>query len=302
MNASPVIIFVYNREAHGSKVIEALAKCNMAKDSDVFIYSDGPKNKNQEDNVARMRKYLNNVDKTQFRTLNVICAPNNKGLAKSIISGVSEVMEKYGRAIVLEDDAVPAVNFLEYMNACLEYYKDNDKIWAIGGYLVPVKIPENEQSDVFLALRGSSCAWGTWSDRWKSVDWDCTYYKAFRSNLIQRHKFNKAGSDMSIMLDRQMRGRIDSWAIRFAYARFQKDAFWVMPYVSKIFNIGFDSSGTHSGCTDKFDSVKLDKSCDRIRIDNAAFNPETDKIMRKHYALDPVTHVRLFVKTNVLKR
>ncbi len=64
---------------------------------------------------------------------------------------------------------------------------------------------------------------------------------------------------MSNMLDAQMEGKIDSWAIRWCYTQSKKNMFTVYPVKSRVRNIGLDGSGTHSGITSHY-NVEIDQS------------------------------------------
>ena len=244
---APIIVFAYNRPDHLKTVLEALAKNMHSKDSELFIFIDGPKN---EKGIVKNELVLKTAQMFQagyFKNVTINNHEKNRGLAKSVISGVSEVIEKYGRAIIVEDDSVPAPMFLDFMNKALDTYEDDLKVWSVGGFTLPFDLPEGYDRDVIFTQRCSSCAWGTWKDRWEKIDWAMTSYGKFRFNLIKRAKFNKWGKDKASMLDDQMNGRIDSWAIRFDYEMFRHNALNVIPAKSLIKQIGFDGSGTHTG-------------------------------------------------------
>ena len=141
------------------------------------------------------------------------------------------------------------------MNEALDYYETDQKIWSISGYTFKIKIPKNYQSDIYLSYRGCSCGWAIWKDRWEKVDWKVLDYQDFKSNENHRKKFNRGGRDMSNMLDSQMQGKIDSWAIRWCYAQSKLNMLTIYPTVSRIKNIGSDGTGTHRGITSKYNTV-----------------------------------------------
>jgi hypothetical protein len=161
----------------------------------------------------------------------------NKGLATSIIQGVSSVLKIYPSAIVLEDDLITSTNFLEYMNQALNYYQDNPQILSISGFSPIINGLDNDE--VYYTQRASSWGWACWEDRWDKIDWQMDSYKDFKTDRQAQSRFNKMGSDMSLMMKRQMQGKIDSWAIRFCFHQFQNNLFSVYPSLSKVQNIGF---------------------------------------------------------------
>ena len=169
---APIIIFVYNRVNHIKKLIESLEKNPEAINSEVFIFSDGPKDSTVVE-VEEVRSYIDTLkNDKKFKNVFIFKAKTNKGLADSIISGVSYVINKYGRAIILEDDNIVSIDFLDYMNRALEYYKEDEKIWAISGFTRDMKFPADYKHDIYIMQRISSYAWATWIDRWKKTDWN----------------------------------------------------------------------------------------------------------------------------------
>ncbi|CKH53353.1 glycosyltransferase [Bacillus cereus] len=252
---APVVIFVYARPDHTKKTIESLAQNYLANETNVYIYSDAPKNEKAVENVRLVREYINSIaQRNLFKSVEIINAESNKGLANSVISGVTEITERYGKAIVVEDDLISSKDFLKYMNDALNYYEEDNEIWSISGYTFDIDVPKGYKSDVYLSYRGCSWGWATWKDRWRKVDWDVLDYASFKNNKELRKKLNRGGLDMSNMLDLQMRGEIDSWAIRWCYAQSKLDMLTIYPIISRIENIGLDGSGTHSGVTKAFDA------------------------------------------------
>jgi len=249
-NLAPIVLFVYKRADTLRKAIEALQQNPLAKSSDLIVYSDAAKSSKDEKAIAEVRAFLKTI--SGFKTLRIVEADTNKGLAASIIQGVSETLEKYGQAIVLEDDLVTSTNFLAYMNSALNHYQSNPEVFSISGFSMPIKGLQDK--DVFFTFRGSSWGWATWADRWKHIDWETKDYQEFKNNAALRNQFNQMGSDMAGMLDRQLEGKINSWAIRFNYHQFVFKKYSVHPAISKVINIGFAEGATHTN--DKFDRFK----------------------------------------------
>ena len=243
---APIVLFVYNRPFHTKEVIESLARNTLAKKSSLYIFSDGPKNTNQEKNVKEVRDYIKTISSKQwFSEVHLICSEKNMGLAPSIISGVTKIINNYKKIIVVEDDSKTSPDFLEFMNNALNYYEHNSKIWSIGAYSFINQFPDDYLYDIYIMGRTCSYAWATWLDRWQKVDWNVSDYKNFRFSISQRTAFNHYGNDRSLMLDSQQAGRTASWAIRFCYAMYKHKMYTVYPRYSRIKNIGQDGTGIH---------------------------------------------------------
>lgn len=266
---APIILFVYNRPEHTRKTIESLQRNVNANNAELFIYSDGAKTEDTE-KVQQVRNYIHSVK--GFKNVNIIERKENTGLAVSVISGVTEVINEYKQAIVLEDDMLCSRNFLLYMNNALEMFAETKNIFSISGYTYPLTFPAYYEDNIYLAPRASSWGWATWKDRWDKVDWEISDFNDFIKDKSAVKKFNSGGEDLTRMLKNQMNGKIDSWAIRWSYAHFKNNAYCVFPVKSKIQNIGMDSSGVHSVTTDKF-YVDLDLS-NTEEILNANIQPD----------------------------
>ena len=251
---APVVIFVYNRPEHTKKTIEALAENYLAKETDVFIFSDAAKNEEATTNVQLTRKYIESVpDKNLFKSFEIIKASRNKGLANSIISGVSKIIDEYGKVIVLEDDLITSTVFLKFMNSALDYYENEDKVFTISGYS-NIDIPKSYNDSVYFSHISTSWGWATWKKEWNSVIWDHEHYKNVTKNkkLLRQYK-KKIGNERIKMIKNQLEGKIDSWAIRRLFSQLEQNKFTVFPNKALVINIGVDGSGTHSGLNKNFD-------------------------------------------------
>ena len=257
-NLAPIVVFAYNRPDHLRQTLEALAKNDLASESVLYIYCDGAKanattaqiEKVNEVQTAAKQYAEEAKERGPFKEVHIICAEQNKGLANSIIGGVTEVVNKYSRVIVLEDDLLTSPYFLKYMNEALDFYESRPGVMSISANRPPVTkmaIPTDYPYDVFVSLRSYSTGWATWHDRWNRVDWSMDYLNDFLSHPEQVEAFNRGGDDMTEMLCMQQDGKIDSWAIRFGFAHFKEHCVAILPCVSYVDNIGFDGTGTHSG-------------------------------------------------------
>lgn len=244
-NCAPVVVFAYNRADQVMKVLESLDRNRLADRTDLYLFSDGPRNEKAAQKVNDVRLRLKAFSEhSHFRSVTLHFAEHNQGLARSVISGVSEIIARCGKVIVVEDDLLCNSNFLAYMNDCLDFYESNAKIWSISGYTYP--LPSLQRQDaVYAAWRGSSWGWATWKDRWETMNWDISTYPDYHWNLSSRHRLSRAGHDLVTMLDNQKKGAIDSWAVRWVYQQCMSEKMTIYPPRSLVHNIGLDGSGTH---------------------------------------------------------
>ncbi len=261
---APVVVFVYNRADHALETLNHLSENYLASESDLFIYCDNAKNEKAEEAVEKVRTMVDNFShQSNFKTVTVIKAEKNKGLAASIIGGATEILEKYGKIIVVEDDLITSKDFLSYMNHALDFYEKNPKVWSVSGYTFPLKSLKNYPHDIYMSPRGCSWGWATWKDRFEKVDWNVTDFEEFITNPQRVKHFNEGGPDMADMLSRQVHGKINSWAIRWCYQESKENMFTVYPKESRIRNIGCDNSGTNCVNSSLYDTTLIsgDAAC-----------------------------------------
>ncbi|MBT3666711.1 MAG: glycosyltransferase family 2 protein [Opitutae bacterium] len=262
MNA-PIALFAYNRPQHLQQVINGLAKNKEAKSSDLIIYSDAPRIAYDESGVTDVRKLIKSV--IGFRSIKTVYIKKNLGVANSIISGVTQVVNKFKTVIVLEDDTVPSPFFLQYMNESLNRFKHEDQIGSIHGYSLPL---EGSLPETFL-LRGADCwGWATWKRAWKTFEpnGELLMKKLKSQSLAQSFDFDGT-FPYSQMLQNQIDGKIDSWAIRWHASTFLAGKYCLHPNRSLIRNIGLDASGTHCLRTKSFDVKLADKPICIARVE-----------------------------------
>jgi Glycosyl transferase family 2 len=242
-NLAPIILFVYNRPEHTKRTIESLLKNTLAEKSTLYIFSDGPKSAGDEKNVNAVRNYIRALK--GFNKFEIIEREKNLGLANSVILGITDIINKYGKAIILEDDIVTSKYFLKYMNEALDFYHDDKRIFSISGYSFPIKIPKDYKYQIFVASRPTSWGWATWNERWNKAIWDSEYYL----NMLNRKQINQFvdmyGKDIAPMLLKTLVGKIDSWAVKWIFTHIKYEAHSILPTKSLVKNIGADATGTN---------------------------------------------------------
>lgn len=243
---APVVLFAFNRSFHLDRTLQALNQNLLAGQTDLIIYADGAKRESDISKIKEVRKLLETfAKKNNFRQVIVHTADQNKGLAKSIIEGVTETINQYGKVIVLEDDLITSKDFLTFMNEGLSYYCQDNRVGAVSGFALPINV-KSEIHDVYCSRTGNSIGWGTWKSIWDKTDWEVKDYQSFAQNRKEKKQFDSIQYGISKMLDRQMQGEIDSWAVIWDYHFFRNSLWTIYPYLSKIQNIGFGIEGTNS--------------------------------------------------------
>jgi hypothetical protein len=245
---APVVLFVYNRPFHTQQTLEALAINELGNESLLYIFADGIKPNATEKDLAKIEKTRQIIRKRNWcKEVHIIERENNMGLAASVISGVTEIVKKHGRIIVLEDDLVTGSGFLRFMNEALERYENEEKVWQVSGYFFPLGSTRHSNSSFFLTF-ASSWGWATWQRTWNHFDPLSEGYSRLKTEKELAYHFDINGSyPYTAMLLNQMEQKsIDSWAIRWWWSIFINEAFTLFPDKSLVNNIGYDAEGTHT--------------------------------------------------------
>ncbi len=266
---APIALFAFNRPRHLATTLETLAQNELAGESLLTIFCDGARSAKDDDGVAAVRSVAHEA--TGFRSVRVVERPENFGLARSIITGVSEMLAAHERVIVVEDDLTTSPHFLRFMNDGLERYAGEDRVASVCGYRHPI----GGGDDRTYFLRGAFCwGWGTWSRAWRLFEHDA--YKCLteldQRNLIYDFDFLGSMPYTQFLLASAL-GKGDSWAMRWMASTMIHDKLTLYPGQSLVRNAGNDSSGTHAGSGSKFDSPLATGS---IRVGGAPVRADED--------------------------
>jgi hypothetical protein len=248
---APIILFVYNRPWHTRQTLEALSKNELARDSHLIVYCDGPKMEATQDDLNKIKQVRSVIrEKKWCKTIEIVESETNQGLADSIIKGVSEVVNRYGRIIVLEDDIITSPGFLKYMNDALAVYEYEERVMNISAYFPPIK--ETLPNTFFFNI--ASCwGWGTWKRAWEKLNTDTNYLinKIERENKISLFNIED-GYDFYSHLLLNKEGEIKTWAIKWYATMFLNQGYSLHTFPSLVNNIGHDGQGVHCAPTTIF--------------------------------------------------
>lgn len=294
-NKAPIVLFTYNRPSHTKRVIDALKACDGAEETSLFVFSDGAKNEKDMEGVQAVRNILHKL--SGFYDIELVERDKNIGLASNIIFGVSSVIQKYGRVIVLEDDIIPEKGFINYMNAALDFYEEQP-VWSIAAYSPINKLPINYDYSTYMIMRNCSWGWGTWADRWMKVDWAVADYDSFANDYEQQREFDlSGGTDLTPMLKKYHQKKINSWSIRFCYAGFKASMPTVYPVTSIVSNAGVDGSGSNMKKTSKYNTKVVSHIDEAKFCSKTAIDPRMLEQFRRRY---DISFIRRIINTFTL--
>ena len=250
MEFAPILLFTYNRVGHTRDLIESLKLNHEAALSRLYIYSDGAKSAEDAEAVNEVRQYIEQID--GFAAIDIVKSDTNHGLANSVITGVTQVVNKHGKVIVLEDDLVVAPYFLQFMNDALNAYEDEERV----GHIQACDFTQDPSlPPTFLIKWTGSWGWATWKRAWELFNPDGRQLLAQLEERQLTYTFDFDGNyPYTRMLRRQIAGQNNSWAIRWNASLFLNDVLSLNVGRSLVNNNGFDGSGTNCGGGDLYQS------------------------------------------------
>jgi len=242
----PVLLFTYNRPFHTKQVLDALANNKESSETILYIISDGKRlNITGEESTSIDQLHELISKENRFKKVVVEIRKENSGLANSIITGVTKLVQIHKKLIVLEDDIIPSTGFLDYMNGALSLYENDKNVGCIHAWNYDLATDNNADSTFFLP--GGDCwGWGTWEDSWSLFEKDGVRLQSEIEAKGFLNKFNRRGlQNCSSMLQDQIDGKNNSWAIRWNASLILAGKLCLHPTVAIVKNIGLDGSGEH---------------------------------------------------------
>lgn len=261
---APVIVFAYNRPDHLRKTLTWLGQNELADQSTLYVYCDGPKPNASDEQLVKVenaRKVAHALAIVPiFKEVHIIEREENLGLGTSVISGVTEIINKHGRAIVLEDDLETSPYFLSYMNKCLDHYEARKSVFSISGLSRPHPerfYPKDYPYDVYVSLTHHPTGWATWADRWNQVDWSAEAYNMIMDyqpmiDAYRRVEYGEPEAMIQILISGK-----NLWSAKFTLAHFVNHAVSICPIVSYINHIGWDAEATNATGSNQWNFERL---------------------------------------------
>jgi len=251
MSPAPIALFVYHRSEHLLRTLSTLQAHPLARKSLLYVFSDGPNGPHDVAKVEAVRRILKDI--TGFDHVSIRERPENFGLARSVITGVTEVTAAHGRVIVLEDDLVVAPGFLSFMNEALDRYGDDHQVMQVSGYMFPVQ-GHHRLGQTFFCRLPTSWGWGTWARAWERLNLDSAQLLESLGTPGRRDTFNVNGAYPYFEhLTQQAEGKLDVWGVRWYASMFIAGGLCLYPSQSLVRNIGMDGSGVHCGHSSRFE-------------------------------------------------
>ena len=273
------VLFTYNRSGHTKAVLDALSE-NSVLPEKLFIFQDGLRDGMDDREWKKVNALIHTID---WCDTEIIVSKYNKGLAKSIVSGITQVFAGYDAVIVLEDDCVPMPSFMQFMIQCFEKYEKEKNVYSVSGYAWPIPV-ESTVYDAYFCGRICSWGWGTWKDRWAKYERNYDLLNDIRSDAEASKRLSQWGgkSTLPILLG-NINGSINSWAVFWGLKVMADNGLCINPYRSLIANIGCDGSGEHCETSDLAKTQMQEKEIEVYRFPETQIDEKVREAFQQFY-------------------
>ena len=274
MTDTGIGLLVYNRPEHTQAVLNGLKQNDIDY---LYIFSDGPATVDDQPAIERTRDIIRDVSWCETE---LITYERNRGLREAQLSCFEHILERHDRIVYIEDDCVPAKDFMNFVSQALDEYSDTDRVMNIQGYSPPIRIPRNYEYDGYFTRRSGSWGLATWQDAWEQYSRDANEFREFVKSDQNVQKLNQAGKGLKQLLEKDIQGEISSPQAWWSYTLVRNDGLSLSPVESRVANIGHDGSGTHSGDHSRYD-VNLPKT-ESIQF-NFPPEPSLNELINRRY-------------------
>lgn len=278
-NCAPLLLIAYKRTDTLKQTLSALKNCLGLTDRPVFAYLDGPRSVADEQGGGAVYQMFCEFKESVCPRLEIVRRERNYGCRENITQAISEVINRFGRLIIVEDDIVVSKYFLQYMDEALEFYKDDSRIWGINAWRSRfAKMPKGYPYDVYLHQRNMCWGWGTWADRWNKVDFDMKYWPEFKSDSQRMAKLKDVSFFLPSMIESQFDGHLNTWDVQCSLHVVNENLYCIEPRYCMTKNCGV--AGEHYATEDTVVSTQPFYNFKPRLVTNLEPNAAIDKSLR----------------------
>jgi hypothetical protein len=276
---APIALFIYNRPTALRRTLATLLKCEKFARSRVYVFADGPKFPSEKDAVEEARKVA--IDMLG-REAHYVFAEANRGLASSLVSGVSDVVREHSRVIVVEDDLTLSRGFLDFLNRGLDRFEADERVYQVSGHFFDVPEFAARQQSLLLPIT-TTWGWGTWARAWRHLDLSAKGWSRLSSDAALRRRFNLQGAyDYASMLRRQVADQGKSWGALWYWSVFKRGGLTLFPPRTLVSNHGMDGSGTNgAGRFRGFGQQAMPSSNEPAGVEVEILSQASDEALRR---------------------
>jgi hypothetical protein len=289
VGAVPVVLFAYARPEHLRQVLSCLRENQVPL---IYAFSDGPRTPEKAPQVAQVREILHAID---WCEISLVEREENWGLGRSILAGVTQVLQNHESCIVVEDDLICVPGTYQYLTAALDHYRTDSRVMSVGGWTHPLLTPSDVTEHPYFDGRAECWIWGTWRRAWMGMQDDAkTLMARCRSAGMDVYRY---GTDLPDMAETELVRNI--WAVRWLYWHLLNRGLCLRPPWSMVEHIGFDPNATNTQEASWLQQPDALKACPPLPIQWPAplENPQCAKLHRTMCGTRPSLPTRLYRRT-----
>ncbi len=234
---TPIVLFAYNRPECLKRVLDCLKADRVPL---IYAFCDGSRNPSSAEGVAEVRRLLHSVD---WCRIIITERKTNLGLGKSLVLGVTEVLERHDSVIVYEDDLITSPGAFQYMSAALKRYRDDQMVMSVTAWTHPRVTPSDAGLVPYFDGRAECWVWGTWRRAWTGMESTdaMSLVAECRTKGIDPCKY---GDDLLQMAETEHQRNI--WAVRWLYMHIVRGGLCLRPPHSISEHIGTGPAATNT--------------------------------------------------------
>jgi len=265
----PLLVVAFNRPLFLEKLLMELKKLPLGE---IYFAFDGPRTSTDRAKISKGIDLANSF--ASERKVRIKSSRANLGCCSNMISSLDWFYSNVEHGIVLEDDCLPSVKFLEFVNSRTYLIAQRSDLFMISGQN-PLKMcqPSDHHESAYPLIHG----WYTTSEKWREIRGD--FFNSSRVRQSNGGKSRRKARVTSFWHAAKLRvkyGGLDTWDCFLVDAMFKRNLKAIVPPESLVENIG-NGMGTHKAnpfmeirspiyfSTDNFDQ-SLEKMFYRIRL------------------------------------
>ncbi len=241
---TPVVLIIFNRPIETRKTINSIKKVEPKQ---IFVIADGPRQNNPDemDKVQECRDLLDLVD-WECNVIKIF-SDVNLGCMRRIVTGLNIVFENVDKAIIIEDDCTPSIDFFKFTEWGLNEFQNDPSIGMISGSNLishKYKITTRNGFSSLINIWG----WATWQSVWSKHN-PYLSIAEIQKNMKGINKAMKFNWWQSIYWQELFKYTVYSgstWDFQLQFSFFKMNLLSVYPCKNLVQNIGFDGNGTHT--------------------------------------------------------
>ena len=275
--AYTILLIVFNRPQKTRALVDFLRVLPRAE---IFVAADGWRHEGERARCEEVREIV--AELAARHELHTRFSDRNLGCGLNVSSAIEWALEQRETVIIVEDDVQITTDFLDYCNANLARFGEDERVGCISGGPL-VNLDQSTFRVPFLSRYPNIWGWATTRRAFAGFSltleghdnrsiWS-VLSRTFPSIAVRLYWF--------ALLQLVRSGRIDTWDFQYYFLTWFKNARTLTPSRNLTQNIGFDAEATHVKRAPKnvgILDVKTEAGLPKIRDDE--FPPLDDRYDR----------------------